>query len=120
MKEEFRFQYKGVEYDASDYADKHPGGLSFLQNMKAVKKDFTEYFRYISVKPEPSTPTTPRRYSKVSGRSRSTPLPESPRNTCRSTGRWKTTMLRFGLLKFYSLYSSPPPGSSVSPVPTHS
>jgi cytochrome b involved in lipid metabolism len=40
-KESFRFIYKGVEYDASDYAEKHPGGLSFLQNMKAVTKDFT-------------------------------------------------------------------------------
>jgi len=45
QKETFRFIYKGVEYDASDYAEKHPGGLDFLQNMKAVAKDFTEYFR---------------------------------------------------------------------------
>jgi cytochrome b involved in lipid metabolism len=43
--EQFLFIYKGVEYDATDYADKHPGGLSFLRNMKAVRKDFTEYFR---------------------------------------------------------------------------
>lgn len=41
MKEEFSFSYKGVEYDATDYAEKHPGGLAFLRNMKAVTKDFT-------------------------------------------------------------------------------
>ena len=34
MSEEFHFTYKGVEYDATDYADKHPGGLTFLRNMK--------------------------------------------------------------------------------------
>jgi cytochrome b involved in lipid metabolism len=45
QKESFQFIYKGVEYDATDYADKHPGGLAFLQNMKAITKDFTEYFR---------------------------------------------------------------------------
>jgi cytochrome b involved in lipid metabolism len=44
-KEQYRFVYKGVEYDATDYAEKHPGGLPFLDNMKAVTKDFTEYFR---------------------------------------------------------------------------
>lgn len=39
--EKFHFTYKGVEYDATDYADKHPGGIVFLQNMKAITKDFT-------------------------------------------------------------------------------
>lgn len=33
-KENFQFTYNGVEYDASEYAEKHPGGLSFLRNMK--------------------------------------------------------------------------------------
>ena len=45
MAEPFQFTYNGVEYDATDYAPKHPGGLSFLQNMKAIRNDFTEYFR---------------------------------------------------------------------------
>ena len=38
--------YKGVEYDVTDYAPKHPGGIAFLQNMRNVRKDITEYFRY--------------------------------------------------------------------------
>lgn len=42
---EFKFTYKGVEYDATDYAGKHPGGIAVLENMRDVKKDFTEYFR---------------------------------------------------------------------------
>jgi len=46
MDNKYQFTYKGVEYDATEYAPKHPGGLSFLQNMRNVKKDFTEYFRY--------------------------------------------------------------------------
>lgn len=66
MAEPFQFTYNGVEYDATDYAPKHPGGLSFLQNMKAIRNDFTEYFRYINTHPEPSTPTTPSRSSRVS------------------------------------------------------
>lgn len=44
-KENFQFIYNGVEYDATEYAEKHPGGLSFLKNMKEMTKDFTEYFR---------------------------------------------------------------------------
>ena len=44
-KETFEFVYNGVEYDATDYAEKHPGGLSFFKNMKEVSKDITEYFR---------------------------------------------------------------------------
>jgi cytochrome b involved in lipid metabolism len=44
-KNQYQFVYKGVEYDATDYAPTHPGGLPFLDNMKAVNKDFTEYFR---------------------------------------------------------------------------
>ena len=39
--DKFHFTYNGVEYDATDYADKHPGGIVFLQNMKAITKDFT-------------------------------------------------------------------------------
>ena len=30
MSDQFLFKYKGVEYDATDHAPKHPGGLSFL------------------------------------------------------------------------------------------
>ena len=28
--QKFQFVYNGVEYDATDYAKKHPGGLPFL------------------------------------------------------------------------------------------
>jgi cytochrome b involved in lipid metabolism len=57
MQEEFNFVYKGVEYDASDYANKHPGGVGILRNMKHVKKDFTEYFRYFRSPSELCIPT---------------------------------------------------------------
>ncbi len=55
-KESFQFIYNGVQYDATEYAEKHPGGLTFLQNMKQVTKDFTEYFRYQRSYLEPYTP----------------------------------------------------------------
>ncbi len=35
------FIYNGTEYDATAYADKHPGGKAFIENMKAERKDFT-------------------------------------------------------------------------------
>jgi cytochrome b involved in lipid metabolism len=35
------FIYNGAEYDATEYADKHPGGRPFIDNMKAERKDFT-------------------------------------------------------------------------------
>lgn len=41
MTQEYHFKYNGTVYDATDYADKHPGGLQVLDNMKAVRKDFT-------------------------------------------------------------------------------
>ena len=62
MGEEFHFTYKGVEYDATEYAPKHPGGLSFLQNMKKVRNDFTEYFRYPIRHSDLSIPTVQRKY----------------------------------------------------------
>jgi cytochrome b involved in lipid metabolism len=54
--------FKGVEYDATDYAENHPGGLTFLDNMKAMTKDFTEYFRYYRSYSELYTPTGLKRY----------------------------------------------------------
>lgn len=40
------FVYRGVEYDASGYAEKHPGGDCIIKNMATERKDFTEYFKY--------------------------------------------------------------------------
>ena len=60
MDSQFHFTYKGVEYDATEYAPKHAGGLTFLQNMKNVKKDVTEYFRYIITDLEPCIQMTPK------------------------------------------------------------
>ena len=59
--DQYRFVYRGVEYDATDYAPKHPGGLAFLRNMKHVRKDITEYFRYGSAHLDPCIQTLPRR-----------------------------------------------------------
>lgn len=39
------FVYKGVEYDATDFAKRHPGGDEIIVNMAAERKDFTEYFK---------------------------------------------------------------------------
>lgn len=39
------FVYKGVEYDATEYSKKHPGGNEIIKNMASERKDFTEYFR---------------------------------------------------------------------------
>ena len=35
VKAPYHFIYNGIEYDATDYAEKHPGGLDFIENMKA-------------------------------------------------------------------------------------
>lgn len=43
--ERITFVYNGTEYDATAYADRHPGGRPFIENMKAQRKDFTEYFK---------------------------------------------------------------------------
>lgn len=32
--EEITFIYNGVEYDATEYSHKHPGGFDFIENMK--------------------------------------------------------------------------------------
>lgn len=42
----YTFVYKDVEYDATHYLEKHPGGPTFIQNMKEERTDFTEYFKY--------------------------------------------------------------------------
>lgn len=39
--ERITFVYNGTEYDATAYAQKHPGGKIFIDNMKAERKDFT-------------------------------------------------------------------------------
>lgn len=44
--EDITFVYNGVEYDATEYAPKHPGGFDFIENMKKERKDFTEQFKY--------------------------------------------------------------------------
>lgn len=41
----YLFIYNDTEYDATDYVHKHPGGKDFIDNMKAERKDFTEYFK---------------------------------------------------------------------------
>jgi cytochrome b involved in lipid metabolism len=41
----YTFVYKDMEYDASDYLEKHPGGSEFIRNMKTERDDLTEYFR---------------------------------------------------------------------------
>ena len=33
--EKYLFSYNGIEYDATHYVHKHPGGKEFLDNMKA-------------------------------------------------------------------------------------
>lgn len=43
--QQLSFVYRGVEYDASGYADKHPGGDAIIKNMATERKDFTEYFK---------------------------------------------------------------------------
>lgn len=32
--DKYIFTYKGIDYDASEYIGKHPGGPDFLKNMK--------------------------------------------------------------------------------------
>ena len=81
MAQEYHFKYNGTVYDATDYADKHPGGLQVLDNMKAIKKDFTEYFRYVSHDPEPFTPIPPKKCSKASESS----AKRNPQRKARST-----------------------------------
>ncbi len=44
----YTFIYKNVEYDATDYLGRHPGGADFIQNMKEERSDLTEYFKYDS------------------------------------------------------------------------
>ena len=39
--EKLNFVFKGVEYDVSDYASKHPGGPKFLSIMRKERKDIT-------------------------------------------------------------------------------
>ena len=39
------FVYRGVEYDATEFSKRHPGGEEIIKNMAAERKDFTEYFK---------------------------------------------------------------------------
>ncbi|KAL4498509.1 hypothetical protein ABPG72_019627 [Tetrahymena utriculariae] len=48
--QEFKFIYKDTEYDCTEYAQKHPGGLHFFEKMKDEKSDITEYFRTLHSK----------------------------------------------------------------------
>jgi len=47
---EFKFIYKDTEYDCTEYAKKHPGGLDFFEKMIDEKSDITEYFRTLHSK----------------------------------------------------------------------
>jgi cytochrome b involved in lipid metabolism len=38
---EYHFVYQGIEYDATEFSSRHPGGLRFFDTMKAVDKDIT-------------------------------------------------------------------------------
>ena len=40
------FVYRGVEYDATEFSKRHPGGDEIIKNMATERKDFTEYFKY--------------------------------------------------------------------------
>lgn len=46
----YTFIYKDTEYDATDYVNKHPGGVDFIRNMKTERDDLTEYFKYPGVR----------------------------------------------------------------------
>lgn len=105
MAETFHFSYKGVEYDASEYAPKHPGGLAFLRNMKEIAKDFTEYFRYAHDYSEPYILTTQKKYLKVSESSTSKHPPSTQKNTWRFIKKWKISIPLYGPLKSYSFFS---------------
>lgn len=98
-KEIFHFVYNGIEYDATDYADKHPGGLPFLSNMKEVSKDFSEYFRFDFFNLEPYIQTQHRKYSSLF----LLYLWDSPlsphKNTWRSLRSWKCLMSPYGASK---------------------
>lgn len=47
---QYHFVYKKVEYDATDYVLKHPGGREFFDKFLDEKKDLTEYFRTLHSK----------------------------------------------------------------------
>jgi cytochrome b involved in lipid metabolism len=63
--EEVTFVYQGVEYDATEYSTKHPGGPEFIENMKKERKDFTEYFKYVFFKTQMSSFRTGRESPQV-------------------------------------------------------
>jgi cytochrome b involved in lipid metabolism len=63
--EEITFVYQGVEYDATEYSSKHPGGPEFIENMKKERKDFTEYFKYLFFKGQVSSFRTGRESPEV-------------------------------------------------------
>jgi cytochrome b involved in lipid metabolism len=48
--EQYTIIYKGVEYDATDFAAHHPGGIAFLNNFKNDGLEGTAYFRSLHSK----------------------------------------------------------------------
>lgn len=82
--EQISFIYNGTEYDATAYADKHPGGRDFIENMKAERKDFTEYFKYILIHVGPCTLNKPKKSLNLSPLSEKDQFPMTPSSTWRS------------------------------------
>lgn len=99
QKQNFQFVYKGVQYDATDYAETHPGGLVFLQNMKNVTKDFTEYFRQLQIYTGHSIQIEPKRSSNPFLSFLLEASQSLLRNIWTSIANWKSTSNPYGRQK---------------------